>query len=164
VSALVKFGALRELDLDSFCTALMSDKDYEYLAGSLTQLRRLKLGTGDISITRSRPVASIGAVIAILRCCEYLETLHILFDGSIPPPQGSAAQDGKLANPEELMCLRRGVNRRITELRVGYSPIEDATVNTIACCLKSILPCLVQISYTARDEKWGLVQNMLRSY
>ncbi|KAF8133293.1 hypothetical protein EV363DRAFT_51061 [Boletus edulis] len=56
VSALVEFGALHELNLDFFCTAPMSDNDYECLAGSLTQLRRLKFGTANSSIPRQWPV------------------------------------------------------------------------------------------------------------
>lgn len=162
VSAIVEFGALRELDLDFLCTAQLSDADFASLAGSLTQLRRLQAGTANESITRPRPAASIRAVIEVLRCCKHLETLHIVFDGSIPPPGCSTVEDGKVALSEELVLQGWGVsNRRITELCVGYSPIGDATINALASCLKSIMPRLIQIERKDRDEEWGLVQDIL---
>ena len=165
LSPLVEFTALRELDLDLLCTAQMSDADYARMAGSLTHLRSLKLGTANPSITRPWPAASVGAVIAVLRYCKHLETLHIIFDGSIPPPGGSTMQDGKTGLSEELACQGWGVsNRCITKLRVSYSPIRDATINAIASCFKSIMPCLVQIERGDRDEEWRLVQNILESY
>ena len=164
LSPLVGFTALRELDLDLLCTAQMSDADYACMAGSLTHLRSLKLGTANPSITRPWPAASVGAVIAVLRHCKHLETLHIVFDGSIPPPGGSTMQDCQAAPSEELACQGWNVsNRCITELCVGYSPIRDATINAIASCFKSIIPCLVQIECKDRDEEWRLVQNILNS-
>ena len=164
VSTLAQFTALRELDLDLLCTVQMSDADYERLAGSLTHLRSLKLGTANPSITRPWPVASVGAVIMVLRHCKHLETLHIVFDGSIPPPGALVMQDGKVALSEELVCQGWGIsNRLITTLRVGYSPIRDATINAVASCFKSIMPCLVQIENKARDEEWRLVQTILGS-
>lgn len=151
VSALVEFTALRELDLDFLCTAQMSDVDYARMAGSLPYLRSLKLGTANPSIMW--PAASVGAMIAVLTYCKSLETLHIVFDGSIPPPAPSG----------EPACQEWGVaNRYLTKLRVGYSPIGNATVNVIASCFKSIMPCLVQIEYKDRDEEWEAVQNILR--
>ena len=165
LSSLVEFTALRDLDLDLLCTAQMSDADYTRMAGSLTHLRSLKLGTVNPSITRPWPAASVGAVIAVLKYCKHLETLHIIFDGSIPPPGGSTTQDGKTGLSEELACPGWGVpNRCITKLRVGYSPIRDATINAIASCFKSIMPCLVQIERGDRDEEWRLVQSILESY
>ncbi|KAF8133280.1 hypothetical protein EV363DRAFT_1397519 [Boletus edulis] len=165
MSALVEFRALRELDLDLLCTAEMSDEDYGCLAGSLTQLRGLKLGTANRSITRARPAASVGAVIAVLRYCQHLETFHIVFDGSVSPPAGSTMQGGKAALSDLASSQGWGVsNGRITKLCVGYSPIVDATIHAIASCFKSIMPCLVQIECRARDEQWRLVQNILGSY
>ncbi|KAG6372541.1 hypothetical protein JVT61DRAFT_7650 [Boletus reticuloceps] len=165
VLVLVEFRALRELDLDSLCMAQMSDDDYVCLAGSLTQLRSLKLGTANPSIMRPRPAASVGAVIAVLRCCQHLETLHVVFDGSMSPPGRSTTPDSKAALSD--LPLRQGwgvSNRHITKLCVGYSPIGDATINAIACCFKSIMPCLAKIECIAWVEEWRLVQNILRSY
>jgi hypothetical protein len=165
LSPLVEFTALRELDLDFLCTAQMTDADYGHMAGSLTHLRSLKLGTANPSITRPWPVASVGAVIAVLRYCKHLETLHIVFNGTIPPPGGSAMQDGKVVLSGELACQGWNVsNRYITKLCVGYSPIGDASVNAVASCFKSIMPCLVEIDRKDRDEEWRLVENMLESY
>ena len=165
LSPLVEFTALRELDLDLLCTAQMTDEAYAHMAGSLTHLRSLKLGTANPSITRPWPVASVRAVIAVLRCCRHLKTLHILFDGTIPPPGGSTMQDGKVALSEEVVCQGWNVsNRCIAKLRVGYSPIRDATIHAMASCFKSIMPCLVEIERKARDEDWRLVQNILESY
>ncbi|KAF8553691.1 hypothetical protein OG21DRAFT_1207014 [Imleria badia] len=165
VSTLVEFTALRELDLDLLCTVQMSDADYECLARSLTHLRSLKLGTANPSITRPWPVASVKAIIAVLRYCQHLETLHMVFDGSIPPPGASTMQDGKVALSEALVCQGWGVsNRHITMLRVGYSPIKDATINALASCFKSMMPRLVHIEHTARDEEWRLVQTILELY
>ena len=159
VSALVEFTALRELDLDTFCTAQMSDTDYACLAGSLTQLRSLKLGTANPSVIQPRLAASIGAVIMVLSHCKHLETLHIAFDGFISPP---GTPDGKLVPSEALARQGWGVsNKLITKLCVGSSPIGDATVNGIASCLKSIMPSLVQIECKAGDEGWRSVQNIL---
>jgi hypothetical protein len=165
LSPLVEFTALHELDLDLLCTAQMTDADYARMAGSLTHLRSLKLGTANPSVTRPWPVASVGAVIAVLRYCKHLETLHIVFDGTIPPPGGSTMQDGKVAVSEEVACQGWSIsNRYITKLCVGYSPIGDATIHPIASCFKSIMPCLVEIERKARDEEWRLVENMLESY
>lgn len=162
VSILVEFRALQELDLDLLRTAQMSDADYERLTASLTQLRSLKLGTSNPSITRLRPVATVATVIAVLRHCKQLETLHILFDGSIPPPESFTSQEGDVAFSEK---LEWGVsNHFITRLDVGYTPIQDATIHAIASCFRSIMPCLVQIEYQDRDEEWRLVQNILKSY
>lgn len=155
ISALVEFTALRELDLDLLCTAQMSDADYARMAGSLMHLRSLKLGTGNPSIMRPWPAATVGALIAVLTYCKHLETFHIVFDGSIPPP-------APLGEPG---CQGWGTsNRCLTKLRVGYSPIGDATINVIASCFKSIMPCLVQIERKDRDQEWRAVQNILESY
>ena len=163
LSPLVKFTALHELDLDFLCTAQMTDEDYARMARSLTHLRSLKLGTANPSIARPWPVASVGAVIALLRCCKHLETLHIVFDGTIPPPGGSTMEDSDVLS-EALACQGWNVsNRYITRLCVGHSPIGDATIHAMASCFKSIMPCLVEIERKDRDDEWGLVQNMLES-
>ncbi|KAG8214868.1 hypothetical protein J3R82DRAFT_10035 [Butyriboletus roseoflavus] len=155
ISALVEFTALRELDLDLLCTAQMSDADYARMAGSLIHLRSLKLGTANPSIMRPWPAASIGAVISVLTYCKHLETFHIVFDGSIPPP-------APLGEPG---CQGWGAsNRCLTKLRVGYSPIGDATINVIASCFKSVMPCLVEIERRDREQEWRAVQNILGSY
>lgn len=110
VSTFVKFAALRELDLDLFCTAEMSDADYAHVAGSLVHLRSLKLGAANPFISRPWPAASIGAVIAVLRYCKHLETLHLLFNASIPPPGGLTMPDGRVALSEELVrqgCIQQ---------------------------------------------------------
>ncbi|KAH0832317.1 hypothetical protein J3R83DRAFT_13325 [Lanmaoa asiatica] len=165
VSALLEFTALRELDLDLLCTAQMSDADYARMAASLTHLRSLKLGTANPSIMRPWPAASVGAVIAVLTHCKQLETFHIVFDGSIPPLGVSTLEDGKVTSPGEPVRQEWGVsNRCITKFRVGYSPIGDATINVIASCFKSIMPCLVEIEHRDRDEEWNLVQNILESH
>lgn len=166
-STLANFTALRELDLDLFCTARMLDEDYAYMAGSLVHLRSLKLGTANPSVSRPWPVASIGAVIAVLRYCKHLETLHLLFDASIPPPGGLTMPDGRVALSEELVHQgwAWGVsNRCITKLFVGYSPIGYATIGAVASCFKSIMPRLVQIDRKTQDEEWRLVQDILQSY
>lgn len=164
-SSLIEFTALRELDLDLLCTAHMSDGDYECLTRSLGHLQSLKLGTANPSLTRPWPAATVGAVIAVLRHCAHLEALHMVFDGSIPPPGCATTQDGKVARLGETAREGWGVsNRRITKLYVGYSPIADATVDAIASCFKATMPCLVQIECKARQEEWRLVQSILESY
>ena len=163
LSPLVEFTALRELDLDFLCTAQMTDEDYARMARSLTHLRSLKLGTANPSIARPWPVGSVGAVIAVLKCCKHLETLHIVFDGTIPPPGGSTMEDSDVLS-EALACQGWNVsNRYITRLCVGHSPIGDATIHAMSSCFKSIMPCLVEIERKDRDDEWGLVQNMLES-
>ena len=162
---LVKFTRLRELDLDLVCTAQMSDADFAYLAESLSQLRSLKLGTAYRSVALPWPLASVWAVVAVLSHCEHLETLHIAFNGLFPPSESSPGEDDEVAPSEETECQGWGVsNRHITELCVGYSPVGRATIDDIASCLKSVMPCLVQIQCKARHEEWKLVEEMLESY
>lgn len=162
VSPLVAFTALRELDLDLLCTAQICDADYARMAASLRCLRTLKLGTANPSIMRPWPAASVSAVIAVLTHCRHLETFHIVFDGSIPPPGGSIQRDGRVTLEEEMVRRGWGVsNRCITTFCVGYSPIGDANVDAIAACFKSIMPCLVHIEHKDWDKEWRAVQNML---
>lgn len=165
MSALVEFTALRELDLDLLCTAQICDADYARMAASLKHLRSLKLGTANPSIMRPWPAASVGAVIAVLTHCRHLETFHVVFDASIPPPGGSILKDGQVTLSEEVVRQGWGIsNRHITRFCVGYSPIGDATIDAVATCFKSIMPCLVQIEHRDRDKEWRAVQDILESY
>lgn len=164
VSALAAFTALHELDLDCLCTAQIGDADYARMAASLRQLRRLTLGTTNPSILRPWPAASVGAVIAVLTHCPDLETLHIVFDGSIPPPGGAILKEGQVTLPAVRVSEGWGVcHRRVTRFGVGYSPIGDATVCVMAACFKSIMPCVVQIEHRDRDKQWNTVQRLLAS-
>ncbi|KAG9308448.1 hypothetical protein JVU11DRAFT_11787 [Chiua virens] len=145
------FPALNELDLSTYCTAELDDKAYETWLAGWTQLKSLKMGVADVS--KVKPVATVGAILAILRACRQLETLGIAFDGTLPPPSG-IAQKGK--QPEESggeedkdRCQNEwGVmNHRITHLHVGYSPIEedDEQLAELARCLKTVMPRLERI-------------------
>ncbi|KAF9220211.1 hypothetical protein BS17DRAFT_787717 [Gyrodon lividus] len=173
LSPLLAFHALRDLDLDLFSASGLDDAAYEGLAKVWTGLKSLKLGTADVS--RAGPVASFRAVISLLTYCTSLETLHIVFDGTIaPPPRVPASQAGEGDGEGDSEGQRHrdggpgagegwGVsNKLITQLHVGHSPIGD--VDVVASCLKSLMPRLEKMEcakYSLEVERWGKVQNIL---
>ena len=172
LASLYPFSALVTLDLDSFCTRELDDAAYERIAATWPELRSLKLGAADMS--RAEPVASVGAVIAVLRSCPYLETLHIVFDGSIPPPSpvmmldvdslrgtqhgewaggsegsgGGRVEEGKEERVATSQVRTWGIsNQHITQIHVGHSPIvEDREKSRdLVSCLGSVMPRLGRI-------------------
>ena len=172
LTSLYPFSALVTLDLNAFCTSELDDAAYERISATWPELRSLKLGAADVS--RAKPVASVGAVIAVLRSCPYLETLHIVFDGSIPPPpptmmpdvdslrgtqHGEWAGDGKeweVERVEEEKKERVATSRartwgisnlHITQIHVGHSPIVDdrEELRDLVSCLRSVMPRLGRI-------------------
>lgn len=174
LGSLYAFSSLVTLDVDSFCASELDDAAYERIAGAWPELKSLKVGAADVS--RATPVASVRAVIAVLRACPCLETLHIVFDGSIPPPpptvldvdegtqHGGSAGDGE-AEEVRVDGVERGQQERvatswarswgisnqyITQIHVGHSPIEEDVngLKDLASCLRSVMPRLGIIQST----------------
>ena len=177
LESLYAFSVLRALDLSSFCALALNDAAYAQMAMMWPELTSLKVGTTDMS--EGRPAASVGAVIAVLRFCPHLQTLHIVFNGSIPPPPPVMVADGE--EEEENVDMegvedkkeeraasqvnRWGVsNQHVTQIHVGYSPFWEGvdSLKDLASCLKSVMPRLETIrSKTDVAEPWGMVQNLL---
>ncbi|KAF8452825.1 hypothetical protein L210DRAFT_2058464 [Boletus edulis BED1] len=168
------FSALHTLDLSSFRASHLDDAAYERVVAPWPELRCLKLGTTDA--LKWWPAASVRAVIAVLRSCPHLQTLHIVFNGSIPPPcptmndeeASERVEDGKDERAEVGQVNRWGVsNAHITQIHVGHSPIgvDIAGLKGLATCLGSVMPRL----RTIQSEKelsnlagrWRMVQDML---
>ena len=120
------------------------------------ELRCLKVCTTDMY--KGKPMASVGAVIAVLSSCPHLQTLHIVFDGSILPPSfpivtgvARGGQHGEsVIGCKRVVAVRQlnrwvGIsNRHITQLHVGHSPIgEDVCqLKELASCLRLVMPRL----------------------
>jgi hypothetical protein len=181
LTSLYAFSALRTLDLSSFCSVVLVDATYGRMAATWPELRCLKVGTTDMF--KGKPMASVGAVIAVLSFCPHLQTLHIVFDGSIPPPSFPVVTDmdkvrggqhgESVWGSKKVVAVRQvnrwgGIsNRYITQLHVGHSPIgEDMErLKELASCLRSVMPRLG----TIRSEKeppdaanrWRMVQHLL---
>ncbi|KAH7884927.1 hypothetical protein F5I97DRAFT_1928342 [Phlebopus sp. FC_14] len=148
ITPLLAFHSLTTVDLDLFSSAGLDDEAFDVMAKTWPNLRTLALGTCDVS--RAKPLATINALISLLTHCPNLESLHFVFDGSVPPPAEI---------PHDVQ------NNRITKLQVGHSSIED--VNAIASCLGQLMPRLKKIisaKYPPDDiAKWEAVQKMLES-
>ncbi|KAH7890205.1 hypothetical protein F5I97DRAFT_1924763 [Phlebopus sp. FC_14] len=146
ITPLLVFHSLTTVDLDLFSSAGLDDEAFSVMAKTWPNLRRLALGTCDVS--RAKPLATINALISLLTHCPNLESLHLAFDGSVPPPT------------EILPDVQ---NNHITKLQVGHSSIED--VNGIASCFGQLMPRLKKIisaKYPPYDvAKWAAVQKML---
>ncbi|KAF8121208.1 hypothetical protein EV363DRAFT_1435932, partial [Boletus edulis] len=177
LASLNSFSALHTLDLSSFCTSDLNDAVYARMAATWPELRCLKMGTADIS--NGKPVASVGAVIAVLRFCLRLQTLHIVFDGSIPPPCPTTndeesgvsverVEEGKEEQEMVGQVNRWGVsNAHITQIHIGHSPTGWGVdeLKGLATCLRSVMPRLGTIQSkkepSAVAERWRMVQHML---
>lgn len=172
LSSLASFPSLRELDVSTYCAAEVDDNAYETWIAGMTSLRSLKLGVSDVS--KARPVASVGAVLAVLRACLHLETLWIIFDGTLKLPtvdekgkrwglQGEVESQDRDVNENEWGVT----NRYITQIRVGHSPLpeDEKGLETLAKCFKTVMPRLEKIRaerYPPEvDQRWGRVQEML---
>ena len=70
--------------MGTYCAAEMDDSGYETWIAGLSGLAGLKVGVGDVS--KARPLASLGAVLTVLRASRQLGTLWIAFDGSLGVP------------------------------------------------------------------------------
>ncbi|KAH0832413.1 hypothetical protein J3R83DRAFT_13453 [Lanmaoa asiatica] len=177
LSSLSSFPSLRELDVSTYCTAEVDDRGYEAWIAGLRGLTSLKMGVGDVS--KATPVATVGAVLAVLKACRQLETLWIVFDGSVAPPLGDVRVDEKGKRWVELETEIEGeverkdengwgvTNHYITHIRVGHSPIgeDEKGLEALARCLRAVMPRLEKIR-TGRypsevDARWGRVQEML---
>lgn len=169
LSSLSSFPSLRELDVSTYCAAEVDDLGYETWIAELKGLTSLKVGVADVS--RAKPTASVRAVLTVLRACRQLQTLSIVFDGSVAPPEGDTwvdergKQRGETEDGDE---NEWGVtNHHITHICVGHSPIgEDKNgMETLARCLKAVMPRLEKIwaerYLSGVDERWARVQEML---
>ncbi|KAI9566259.1 hypothetical protein HD554DRAFT_1211377 [Boletus coccyginus] len=173
---LYAFSTLSALDLSSFCALSLNDAVYARMAMMWPELTSLKVGTSDVS--KGSPAASVGAMIAVLRSCPHLQTLYIVFNGSIPPPPPDMVEEEENVDVEgvdEGKEQRLGVvvgqvngwgvsNRHITRIHVGNSPFWEGTdsLKDLASCLKSVMPRLERIwSQTDVAELWRMVQNLL---
>lgn len=172
LSSFASFSALRELDLSTYCSAEVDDTGYEAWIAGLRGLTSLKVGVADVS--KAKPVASVGAVLAVLAACRQLETLWIVFDASLELPSG--VDKGKRPEEFDEVAKKDGdkgenewgvTNHYITHLRVGYSPIgeDEKALEALTRCLRTVMPRLEKIradKYPSEvDERWGKVQEML---
>jgi len=136
---------------------------------------------GATEVSRAKPVASVGAVIAVLRSCPFLETLHIVFDGSIPPPPpmmmldvdslsgtqhgewagggeesgGARVEEGKKGRVTTSRAPTWGIsNQHITQIHVGHSPIAEdrERMRDLISCLRSVMPRLGRIQSKKRPS------------
>ena len=170
--SLYAFSALRVLDLSSFSTLNLNDAAYARMATMWPELTSLKVGMTDMC--KGKPAASVGAVIAVLRFCPHLQTLHIMFNGSIPPPPLVAVEEEENvdARGEDKKEGKAGAsqvngwgisNQHITQIHVGYSPFCEGidSLKDLASCLKSVMPWLEIIRSKTDVAKWSMVQNLL---
>lgn len=179
LESLYPFSALVTLDLNAFCTSVLDDAMYERMAVAWPELKSLKIGAADES--RGEPVASVGAVIAVLRSCPCLETLHVVFNGSIPPPRpvmrphvdrgtphGNSVEVGKEGEEERVEDGREATspartwgvsNQHITEIHVGHSLIvaDRERLRDLVSCLRSVMPRLERIQ--SRKEPSGVADS-----
>ena len=172
LSSLASFPSLRELDVSTYCAAEMDDKGFETWIAGLKGLTSLKVGVADVS--KARPLASVGAVLAVLRACRQLETLWIVFDGSlgVPSVDEKGKRRGELGEVErkdgdETKNEWGVTNHHITHIRVGHSPVGegDEGLEALARCLRAVMPRLEKIRADRYPlevwERWGKVQGML---
>lgn len=177
LSSLSSFPSLRELDVSTFCSAEVDDRGYEVWISGLTGLTSLKLGVGDVS--KARPVASVMAVLAVLKACRWLETLWIVFDGSVTPPsgdvrvnekgkqQGEAENGDGEARKDEDQNEWGVTNHHITRISVGHSLVgeDEKGLEALAGCLRAVMPRLEKIRadrYPSElGARWKRVQEML---
>jgi len=177
LSSLASFPALKELDVSTYCAAEVDDGAYETWIAGLKGLTSLKVGVADVS--KARPFASVGAVLAVLKACRQLETLWIVFDGSLglPSVEDKGKRRGELENEGEGEGASHdenenenewGVtNHHITHIRVGHSPLgeDDEGLEALARCLRTVMPRLEKIRadrfQSEVDVRWARVQNMV---
>ena len=181
LASLYAFSALRTLDLNSFCTGALDDATYARMAATWPELRCLKMGT--TAFSEMGPVrASVGAVIAVLNSCPHLQTLHIVFDGSILPlsslvvtevDRGGQHHGEPVRGSKEVVATNEvnrwgGIsNRHITQIHVGHSPIREGVdrLKRLASCLRSVMPRLGTIRSKEEPsdvaDRWRMVQHLL---
>jgi hypothetical protein len=181
LSSLASFPSLRELDVSTYCAAEMDDKGYETWIAGLRGLTSLKVGVADVS--KARPLASLGAVLAVLKACRELETLWIVFDGSLGVPLVDDKGKRRRGLETETMVKIEGevemedenenenewgvTNDRITHIRVGHSPLgeDDKELEGLARCLRAVMPRLEKIRADRYPSevyaRWERVQEML---
>lgn len=171
LSSLASFPSLRELDVSTYCAAEVDDHGYETWITGLRGLTSLKVGVADVS--KARPLASVAAVLAVLRACRQLETLWIVFDGALGVPSGDekgkgrgslGEQDGDEHEHENEWGV---TNHYITDIRVGHSPLaeDDEGLKALARCLRAVIPRLEKIRadrYPSEvDQRWEKVQGLV---
>lgn len=164
------FPSLTELDVSTYCSAEVDDRAYETWISGLKGLTSLKMGVADVS--KARPVASVSALLAVLRACRRLETLWFVFDGSLglPPADDKGKRRWLLKSKTEGDGPENewGVtNHQITQIRVGFSPLgeDERGWEAMARCLRTVMPRLEKI-WTERypadvDERWRRVQEIM---
>ena len=117
----------------------------------------LKVGVVDAS--KARPLASPGAVAAVLRACRQLETLWTVFDWSLGMPlvDDKGKRRGELETEIEIEGgVEREVgdenesgvkNQCITHIRVGHSSLgeDDKELEALTRCLRSAMMRLEKI-------------------
>lgn len=165
---LYPLSALVSLNLNTFCASGLNDAAYRRLASAWPKLRCLKIGVADE--TRVAPVATVGAVIAVLKLCPSLETLHIVFNGSVPPPLPRIivnAEEEDRAVATSYVGPWGVSNQHITAIHVGHSPIvaDRVRLSDLVVCLRSIMPRLgiIQSRTSPREvaDSWRTAQHML---
>ncbi|KAF8121204.1 hypothetical protein EV363DRAFT_1458241 [Boletus edulis] len=172
LSSLASFPSLRELDISTYCAAEVDDQGYTTWIAALKGLTSLKVGVADVS--KARPFASVGAVLAVLRACRQLETLWIVFDGTLglPSVDEKGKRRGQLNKVEKIDGSENknewGVtNHLITHIRVGHSPLgeDEKGLEAMARCLRSVMPRLEKIrsdKYPSEvEQRWARVQGTL---
>ena len=155
LSSLASFPSLRELDVSTYCAAEMDDSGYEAWIAGFSGLTSPKAGVADVS--KARPLASLGAVVAVLRAYRQLETLWIVFDGSFGVPsvddegrrrRGLETEiEGEVEREDENENEWGVTNLRITHIHVGHSPLgeDDKELEGLARCLRVVMPRLEKI-------------------
>jgi len=124
-------------------------------------------------VSKARPLASVGAVLVVLRACRQLETLWIVFDGSLGVPSvddkgkrwgelGEVERKDENENENEWDVR----NHRITHIRVGHSTLgDDKGLKGLAGCLRAVIPRLEKIRADRYPlevwERWEKAQEIL---
>ncbi|KAG6329549.1 hypothetical protein ID866_9540 [Astraeus odoratus] len=144
---LFAFRNLRTVDLETYGIGGLDDAALDAIARAWPALENFALGTGSTSLTR--PQTTMNALVALLRHCPSLTRLHLPFDATVVV-QAVEIPDGV-------------VNVRITSMKVGYSPIQDA--DAIAAYLARLMPQLRSIASSRHPAgyhgEWLTVQKLL---
>ncbi|KAG6328415.1 hypothetical protein ID866_10674 [Astraeus odoratus] len=144
---LFAFRNLRTVDLETYGIGGLDDAALDAIARAWPALEHFALGTGSTSLTR--PQTTMNALVALLRHCPSLTRLHLPFDATVVV-QAVEISDGV-------------VNVRITSMKVGSSPIQDA--DAIAAYLARLMPRLRSIASSRHPAgyhgEWLTVQKLL---
>jgi hypothetical protein len=140
VVPLLSFSCLKKVDLSCFCSSAIDDAMIKAMAQSWPQLEKLYLGNE--ARWQIPPSLTFTGVVHLIRHCQYLRDIAISFRASLID-----------TNSEPFFKII--LNRKITHICIGNSPIDAAIVVAVARQLHTLLPNLRSVyrfPWTLRDR------------